>query len=113
MQNVNLGLSEVANIVLSLLLIFQWYRDRAREDAVKNGLLAVREMVSRTVAANSLDILDALDANLATLGGRPPFVERCKKKLSSISLKFKASDMAPLPEASPIQKEDLQKVVLN
>ena len=103
MPDINLGLSEVANIILSLLLMFQWYRDRARESAVKNGLFAVREMVTRTNTPSSQDILDALDANLATLGARQPYIERCRATMESILKKFQSTDDAPLSAPSPMQ----------
>ena len=107
MTDINLGLSEVANIVLSLLLIFQWYRDRAREGSIKNGLFAVRKMVSRIENPTSQNALDALDASLATLGARRPYTERCRTMLAAILDKFRRLEDAPLPEISPLEVAQL------
>ena len=96
MPNISLSISEVANIVLSLLVIFQWYRDRAREDAVKNNMFAVREMVRRIDSTTSQDVIDTIDANLATLGARKPYVERCKRTIATIHEKFYRIDNTPV-----------------
>ncbi|OGI95582.1 hypothetical protein A2917_03455 [Candidatus Nomurabacteria bacterium RIFCSPLOWO2_01_FULL_42_17] len=109
MTEINFGFSEVINIILTLILSFQWFQDRARENAVKNGLFAIREMVERTNVQSSPDILVALDSNLATLGVRRPYVERCKKLLSTIHLKLARSKNAPFPEPSFIKKEELAR----
>src|SRR3989344_4304455 len=101
----NLGLSEVANIILSLLLIFQWHRDRSREDSVKNSLLGIREMVQRANALSSPDILTAIDSHLATLDVRFPYVERGRRLISGILTRFKRIETAPLSELSPIKRE--------
>ena len=100
MADINLSLSAVANIVLSLLLVFQWFKNYAREDAVKNGLFAVREMVGRMDNPASQNVLDSLDANLATLGARRPYTERCKAVIQSVLDKFRKSADAPLPEST-------------
>ena len=77
MTDVNLGFSEVVNIILSLFLGFQWLKDRSREKSIRHGLFAVREMVERSNSPSTPDILSSLDGNLATLGVRPPYTEKC------------------------------------
>jgi hypothetical protein len=109
MPDLNLGISEVFNIILSLIFLFQWWRNQSREEAVKYHLLAVREMVKRTESQSSPDIMGSLDATLATLGTRRPYVERCRRILLSIGVKFHRSENAPLLEVSPISLEDLSK----
>ena len=108
MTDVNLGFSEVVNIILSLFLGFQWLKDRSREKSIRHGLFGVREMVERSNSPSTPDILSSLDGNLATLGVRPPYTERCKNVLSSIALRLKQAENASLPELSPIQKRELE-----
>ena len=37
------SISTVINVVLSLFLLFQWYKNHAREEAVKNGVLKTED----------------------------------------------------------------------
>jgi len=66
--------SAIANIVLTLLLFFQWFWDRSRERAVKNGVFAARRIISRIENdSQAIAALDTIDAALATIGSRRPF----------------------------------------
>jgi hypothetical protein len=88
--------SGVANIIFPLILFFQWHKDRSREAAAKNGLFAVRRMVGRMSDSGAPDVLDALDANLATLGVRPTFLEWASEVKKEIRDRLKSSQEAPL-----------------
>ena len=108
-----LSWSEVANVILGLLTFFQWYRYRAREEATRELVLASRRIVMRN--SEPKDAVDVLDATLATLGARNPFVEwgdRVLKFLRARSEKEKNSELFPItnvankdvnPILSPIQ----------
>lgn len=73
--------SPTFGIVLSLLLIFQWYKQHAKDQAVKNSLFAMRRKVLRSINNSSSavekgkahDMIDDIDAILATLNSRKPF----------------------------------------
>lgn len=73
--------SPTFGVVLSLLLIFQWYKQHAKEQAVKNALFAMRRKVARRGNDQSFvyepnranDLVDDIDSVLQTLGSREPF----------------------------------------
>lgn len=73
--------SPTFGVILSLLLVFQWHKGHAKEQAVKSVLFAMRRKVERhgndRGSASELnkarDMVDDLDAVLATLGSRKPF----------------------------------------
>ena len=66
--------SGIANIVLTLLLFFQWFWDRSRERAVKNGVFAAWRIISRIENdPQAIAALDTIDAALATMESRRPF----------------------------------------
>lgn len=88
-------ISSVANVVLTLLLLFQWLKQYAKEQSVKNGLLAVRRIIGRitqsqksAVASKAEDAVDSLDGVLATLDARHPFAKRLEGVLDSVQQKF-------------------------
>ena len=89
-----LPISSVANIVLTLLLLFQWWKQYSKEQSVKNGLLAVRRIIGRiqdgAIASKAEDAVDTLDGVLATLDTRRPFSGRLEKVLSSVRYKFQS-----------------------
>src|SRR3989344_630166 len=89
------SISTVINVVLSLFLLFQWYKNHAREEAVKNGVLAVHAMIERLSDPRAQDILDSLDGTLATLGRRHPFIRWGDTLILSISTRFKAREASP------------------
>ena len=87
-------LSFLANIILTLLLIFQWDRSHAKEQSVKNNVFATRRMVAgllghndEVVAQKAKDITENIDATLATVDARSPFTERLKHVLSMVRRK--------------------------
>ncbi len=81
--------SSTANIILTLLIIFQWVKQHAKEQSIKNNLFAIRRVVSRISDIRSSDVVDHLDAVLASLGAREPFSYAVKDKIKSILLDFK------------------------
>lgn len=85
--------SPTFGVVLTLLLIFQWYRQHAKEQAVKNILFAMRRKVLRSINKNSStleiqkahDTVDDIDAILATLDSRKPFSKNLNQVVDMIS----------------------------
>jgi len=70
-----------------------WDRQYAKEQSVKNNLIAMRRIIERiqelgnieAVIHKSKDLVDNLDATLATLGARRPFEEIRQKVLDMVS----------------------------
>ena len=84
-----MSISEVFNIIFSLLLVFQWYKGYAKEQSVKNNLLGIKVVLDSDKKNNKYKALrEFLDATLATIGARPPFVEKGKKMIQAIEKKF-------------------------
>ena len=80
------------NIILSLLLLFQWYNNHAKEQSVKNNLLGIRRVLdSDKKNSKNTTLKEFLDATLATIGARPPFIEDGKKMLDSVLKKNRAT----------------------
>ena len=85
--------SPTFGVVLTLLLIFQWYRQHAKEQAVKNILFAMRRKVLRSINKNSstietekaYDMVDDIDAILATLDSRKPFSKNLNQVIDMIT----------------------------
>lgn len=85
--------STTFGIVLSLLLVFQWYKQHAKEQAVKNILFAIRRKVLRSINSKSSvvekekahDMVDDIDAILATLDSRKPFSKNLNQLMDMIS----------------------------
>ncbi len=86
--------SPTLNVVLTLLLLFQWYFSFAKERAIKNVLFAARITLNRNGEATSA--IDILDAALATLDARQPFTEELKKLTKKIIGRFENIDKAEL-----------------
>ena len=84
------------NIILGLLLLFQWDRKHASEQATKLGLLGTRRMVGRLDSPAAADIMDSLDATLATLNARSPFIEWSQRILLNIQERFKRDSISPI-----------------
>ncbi len=88
--------SPITNVILILLLFFQWDRQYAKEQSLKYILFSIRRMISRIsevpdsqmVKEKAPDLIDTLDACLATLGARSPFMNRMQETLSMIKDKF-------------------------
>jgi len=99
-QNISFGqfISVLANIIFPLLLFFQWSRNYSREQAVKNHILATHRMIGRIKDDNSENIIDSIDATLASLDARSPFLEWSKEKLKEIHLKLKKEEEKPIDE---------------
>ena len=98
-------ISLVANIILTLLLFFQWDRKHTKEQATKNNILATRMMVSRIKDASADNILSSIDATLASLDARSPFVEQSKAVLDDIKQRFQREEKVPLAKLE--QEESL------
>lgn len=98
-------ISLVANIILTLLLFFQWDRGHAKEQATKNNILATRMMVSRTKDDSADNILSSIDVTLASLDARLPFVEQSKAVLDDIKQRFQREEKVPLAKLE--QEESL------
>jgi hypothetical protein len=87
-----MDLSSVFNIILSLLLLFQWYFGHAKEQSIKNNLLGIKRILdSDKKNFENTSMKEFLDATLATIGARPPFIEDGKKILDSILRRNKAT----------------------
>ncbi len=87
-------LSFLANVILTMLLVFQWDRSHAKEQSVKNNIFAMRRMMAGlfghndgVVAQKAKDITENVDATLATLDARSPFIKRLKHVLSLVHRK--------------------------
>ncbi len=87
------SVSEVFNIILSLLIVFQWFSQYAKEQSIKNSIFALRRMISRIkdMPDNQVikqqkanDLVDFLDSLLATIGFRHPFKKRLEINLNAI-----------------------------
>lgn len=90
--------SSTANIILSLLLIHQWMKQYAKEQSIKNNLFSIRKVVNRIHDIRSKDVVDHIDAVLASLGARGPFSDMVSQKIDSIILGFKkdsSSEVSP------------------
>lgn len=85
-QNLIAGLtSQTFNIILTLLLVFQWLRSYAKEQSIINNVIAMRRIIERGKgggASNKKDVIEILDATLATLGARSPFVKKMKQAVT-------------------------------
>lgn len=79
---------------------------------MKNNLFSVRRMVIRIEAISDIsvlkekaaDLIDAIDATLATLEARLPFVERVREVVSSIRRRF-GNDSKKAIEKLPYEAE--------
>lgn len=71
------------------MIIFQWYKQYAKEQSIINNLFSVRRVVGRIHDTRSADVMDQIDAVLASLGARGPFSDVVSKKIDSILLRFK------------------------
>ncbi len=93
--------SAIANIVLTLLLFFQWFWDRSRERAVKNGVFAARRIISRIGDdAQATAALDTIDAALATIGSRRPFKKWVADVADLIRHRSKEEENEPLASST-------------
>lgn len=106
-----LNWSEVANIILTLFLLFQWYRDRAREEAIRNYILAGRRMVMR--GSDSMAVIDALDATLSTLGSRKPFLEWGDGVLKFLHIRSSEEKVAGLSSLSNLKLNRIDDTILS
>ena len=91
----DVSVSFVVNVVLTLFLVFQWWKNHSKEQSVKYGLFAVRSIVGRIsgtklneVSQRAEDAVDALDGVLATLDARPPFSRKSRQTMSDVHEKF-------------------------
>ena len=99
-----IAIHPVTTTVLTLGLFFQWYKQSAKEQSVKNNLFSIRRAVDRItrnsdsslVQAKAQDLIDSLDATLATLGMRKPFRDRFYDVSLVIKNKFKRIEKSGL-----------------
>lgn len=85
--------SPTFGVVLSLLLIFQWHKQHAKDQAVKNNLFAMRRKVLRSInkasstveTEKAYDMVDDIDAILATLDSRKPFSKNLDQVVDMIT----------------------------
>jgi len=102
--------SPTFGVVLSLLLIFQWYKQHAKDQAVKNSLFSMRRKICRNVnnnpeSSNLYDMVDDIDAVLATLGSRKPFQKKLNKILCLIGFRNNIEENDSLIELNPERSE--------
>ncbi|MFA4880834.1 MAG: hypothetical protein WC650_04410 [Candidatus Doudnabacteria bacterium] len=113
--------SPVLNVVLTLLIFFQWYKQRAKEQSIKNNLFSIRRMIDRTSGVNSLqaiaqksaDLIDTIDSTLATLGARTPFKKRLLEMLDIIEMRFRkesSKDLERLPNETDIEEKKIKRI---
>jgi hypothetical protein len=70
----------------------------AKEQSIKNNLFSIRKVVNRIHDIRSKDVVDHIDAVLASLGARGPFSDMVSQKIDSIILGFKkdsSSEVSP------------------
>lgn len=99
--------SPITNVVLFLLLFFQWDRQHAKEQSIKNDLFAMRRMLDHIYFSKESSgqfskemIIEQLDGTLATLDARSPFIERWNEVVSMIKKRFRQEsekDLKRLP----------------
>ena len=87
-----------SSIILTLLLFFQWYKQHAKEQSIKNNLLAVRRILNKTLNANTEAATEALDATLASLGARGPFIRLLHQTQDVILGRLKQESNRPIEE---------------
>lgn len=99
--------SSTFGVILSLLIIFQWYKQHAKEQAVKNSLFAIRRKTERRIndqnftPETAYDMVDDIDAILATLGARKPFQETLGKVLGLIGCRNNTEESNALIDTIP------------
>ena len=81
--------SPVFNVVLTLLIIFQWLYQRAKEQAIKNNLFALRNIITKKrfhrISSNEIDsLVEQIEAVLATLEARKPYKIAMKRLIEKI-----------------------------
>ncbi|MCX6731715.1 MAG: hypothetical protein NTX55_01880 [Candidatus Parcubacteria bacterium] len=93
---IEIATSPVMTLVVTLLFFFQWYKQHAREQSIKYSLFSIRRILSRVLKlgtglqnTNAQDLIDYLDAILATLGARPSFIEKLREVVKNIKTKIK------------------------
>jgi len=92
------------NIILGLFIAFQWLQQHAKEQSVKNNLFAVRRILDSVPGSEAA--VATLDAALATLGARNPFIKKFCEVRDMIIRQFKEQETAPLLD---LQNEKIQK----
>ena len=101
---INILGSPTFGVVLSLLLLFQWYKQHAKEQAIKNALFAIRRKVYRGQSSGVsfsqndryLDLADDIDSILATLGARKPFRDAFERLSVGLCIREKIEEVQPL-----------------
>lgn len=103
--------SPVMTLVVTLLFFFQWYRQHAKEQSIKNNLFSVRRILSRALKpetglqnTNARDLIDYLDASLATLGARSPFTERVNDVVKNIKMRIKTESQEKIEKLPTEEK---------
>lgn len=120
-QITNFISSPIISVVLSLLIVFQWYKQHTKEQSIKNSLFSIRRMIDRTLGVNSLqaiaqkstDLIDAIDSILATLGVRTPFRKRLLETLDMIAMRFRkesSKDLERLPNETDIEEKKIKRI---
>lgn len=98
--------SGTINIVLTLLLLFQWHKMHAKEQSIKFSLFAIRRILGRR-NPTAEDIIEQLDAVLATLDARRPFVQRTNEVFNTIRTRF---DIESQKELKNLPNEDNKSI---
>lgn len=99
-----MSISSVFNIILALFLFFQWFKNRAREESIKNNVFSARRMVAGLMEHNNdvkqkaKDITEILDATLATLGARLPFKKWREIIIERIRQRNRKEEQLPITE---------------
>lgn len=84
------------NIILGLFIMFQWFRQYSKEQSIKNTLFAMRRILNSV--PESTAAVETLDAALATLGARNPFVKRFCVVRDMIMERFQKEEIASVEE---------------
>lgn len=90
------------NIILTLLIIFQWYKQHAKEQSIKNNLFAIRRTLEPVL--NPEATIEFIDATLASLGSRRPFIEKLKETQEYIKCKFVVESKKKIAELKQSKK---------
>lgn len=99
--------SATFGVILTILILVQWDRQHAKEQTVKNNLFAMRRKVERWKADKDIepgraaDVVEDIDAILATLGARGPFKKAMDFVIRRVIASNETQASKPLQQVSP------------
>lgn len=97
---INIITSPTFTVILTLLIFFQWFWNRAKDRSIVNSVVANRRMLGRILNSNDLvacsiakNAIDNIDSILASLNERQPFTILVKKIVDNARQIFKQEKM--------------------